>query len=383
MNAVACINDMIARGTVTDEDVLTLRRAMYGNDHVIDRAEAEALFRLNDAADGACTAWPDLFCEAMVDFCVRQSEPHGYVSDDMAQWLIARVAASGRVKTATEMEALIKVMETAREVPQVLEDFAIKQVHEAVLNGGGVTRSGETLEPGQIGRGEVELLRRILYAAGGDKGLSISRREAELLFDINDAVADKSQDPAWADLFVKANANYLMAAQLHAPVSRADALRREAWLDDTDTSVGDYFGRILSGGLRGFLDAVRHDSDAAAWSSATSNALRTCPWPSRSTHQRPTGWSSVSTMTGNCTTPKRRCCCSSSASRRISTPVSSHCWTGLPDLRIPDADWPQLAILFADTASVHLTWAAHIGVLSALKGDGSRFDCRGQLTCNH
>jgi hypothetical protein len=59
------------------------------------------------------------------------------------------------------------------------------------------------------------------------------------------------------------------------------------------------------------------------------------------------------------------------------------CWTGLPDLRIPDADWPQLAILFADTASVHLTWAAHIGVLSALKGDGSRFDCRGQLTCNH
>jgi hypothetical protein len=262
MNAVACINDMIARGTVTDEDVLVLRRAMYGNDHVIDRAEAEALFRLNDAADGACNAWPDLFCEAMVDFCVRQSEPHGYVSDDMAEWLIARVSASGRVKTATEMEALIKVMETAREVPQVLEDFAIKQVHEAVLNGGGVTRSGEALEPGQIGRGEVELLRRILYAAGGDKGLSISRREAELLFDINDAVADKSQDPAWADLFVKANANYLMAAQLHAPVSRADALRREAWLDDTDTSVGDYFGRILSGGLRGFLDAVRHDSDA-------------------------------------------------------------------------------------------------------------------------
>ena len=262
MNAVADINNMIARGTVTDEDVLALRRAMYGNDHKIDRAEAEALFRLNDAADGACNAWPDFFAEAMTDFCVHQSEPHGYVSDDMAQWLIARVSASGRVKTATEMEALIKVMEAARDVPPVLEEFAIKQVHEAVLHGGGVTRSGETLEPGQIGRGEVELLRRVLYAAGGDNGLAISRREAELLFDINDAVADKSQDPAWADLFVKANANYLMAAQLHTPASRAEALRREQWLDDTETSVGDYFGRILSGGLRGFLDAVRHDGEA-------------------------------------------------------------------------------------------------------------------------
>jgi hypothetical protein len=54
MNTVADINNMVARGAVTDEDVLALRRAMYGNDHLIDRAEAEALFRLNDAADGAC-----------------------------------------------------------------------------------------------------------------------------------------------------------------------------------------------------------------------------------------------------------------------------------------------------------------------------------------
>jgi len=262
MNAVAAINEMIGRGTVTDEDVLALRRAMYGNDHLIDRAEAEELFRLNDVAEGTCHAWPDFFAEAITDFCVHQTEPHGYVTEDMAQWLIAHVSASGRVKTATELEALIKVMEAAREVPAVLEEFAIKQVHEAVLHGGGVTRSGLTLKPGQIGRGEVELLRRILYAAGGDNGLAISRREAELLFDINDAVADKAQDPAWADLFVKANANYLMAAQLHSPVSRADALRREKWLDNTGTSVGDYFGRILSGGLRGFLDAVRHDGHA-------------------------------------------------------------------------------------------------------------------------
>jgi hypothetical protein len=191
----------------------------------------------------------------MVDFCVRQSEPHGYVSDDMAQWLIARVSASGRVKTATEMEALIRVMEAAREVPPVLEDFAIKQVHEAVLHGGGVTRSGETLEPGQIGRGEVELLRRILYAAGGDNGLSISRREAELMFDINDAVADTSVDPAWADLFVKVNVNYLLSTQLHHPMSREEALRREEWLNETDVNIGDFFSSILAGGLRGILDA--------------------------------------------------------------------------------------------------------------------------------
>jgi hypothetical protein len=262
MNQVADIRKMAASGTVSDEDVLALRRAMYGNDHVIDAAEADALFELNDAADGACAAWPAFFVEAVTDYCVHQTEPAGYVTEDMAGWLIARVSRSGVVKTSTELELLIKVMETSRTVPAKLEDFALKQVHEAVMSGAGVTRSGEQLEPGQIGRGEVELLRRILYAAGGNDGLAVSRREAELLFDINDAVTSEAQDPAWADLFVKAIANYLMAERGRKPVSRAEALRREAWLDDTNASVGDFFGRILSGGLRGILDAAGHDQQA-------------------------------------------------------------------------------------------------------------------------
>ena len=262
MNMSADIRAIAADGRITDADVLALRRAMYGNDHVIDQAEAEALFALNDAADGTCAAWPDFFAEAITDYCVHQTKPEGYVSDDMAQWLISKVSASGRVKTATELETIIKVMEAAREVPQAIETFAIRQVHEAVMTGEGVTRSGGQLQPGQIGVAEVELLRRILYAAGGDNGLAISRAEAELLFDINDAVSDKAQHPAWADLFVKANVNYLMSARLHHPVGREESLRREAWLDDREVSIGDFFGRALSGGLRGIVDAYRHDTEA-------------------------------------------------------------------------------------------------------------------------
>ena len=262
MNMSADINAIATDGHITDADVLALRRAMYGNDHVIDQAEADALFALNDAADGTCAAWPDFFVEAITDYCVHQTRPEGYVTDDMANWLISKVSASGRVKTATELETVIKVMEAAREVPQALEAFAIRQVHEAVLYGDGTTRSQEQLQPGQIGVGEVELLRRILYAAGGDNGLAISRAEAELLFDINDAVSDKAQHPAWADLFVKANVNYLMATRLHHPVSREQALRRDDWLNDREVSIGDFFGRALSGGLRGILDIYRQDAEA-------------------------------------------------------------------------------------------------------------------------
>ena len=64
-------------------------------------------------------------------------------------------------------------------------------------------------------------------------------------------------------MFTKAVANYLMAARGFQAPSRAEALRREAWLDDTDVNlagVGEFMGNILSGGLRGILDAYKDTS---------------------------------------------------------------------------------------------------------------------------
>ena len=55
-------------------------------------------------------------------------------------------------------------------------------------------------------------MRRILYAFGGEGGVAITRAEAEVLFDINDASQGANNDPEWTDLFVKAIANCIMAA---------------------------------------------------------------------------------------------------------------------------------------------------------------------------
>ena len=63
----------------------------------------------------------------------------------------------------------------------------------------------------------LELLRRMLYAFGGDGNVAVTRAEAEVLFDINDATADAEPNPAWTDLFVKAIANVVMAASGQQP----------------------------------------------------------------------------------------------------------------------------------------------------------------------
>ena len=101
---------LVAEGEIDDEDVLALRRVMFGDDYRISAEEAAAIFALNDACEGTSNAWAIFFVESITDYVV-QSEPEGYMSQANADWLMTRVSQSGVVKTGTELELLLKVME--------------------------------------------------------------------------------------------------------------------------------------------------------------------------------------------------------------------------------------------------------------------------------
>jgi hypothetical protein len=257
------VADVLAARKITAEDVRALRMSTY-NDGVAEKGEAERLFAMDEAAESFDPSWTELFIEAVSDYIVSQVEPHGYVSEENATWLIDHIARDGIVKTTNELELLVKVLEKAKSSPERLVAFALSQVKHAVVDGDGPLVNG-ALAPGHVNRDEVELIRRILYAFGGDGSIAITRAEAEVLFEINDASAAAENDPAWSDLFVKAIANMMMAASGYAVPDRHEALRREAWLDAPSGGVGDFLGRMAAGGLRGMLKAYRQPGTEEAW----------------------------------------------------------------------------------------------------------------------
>ena len=264
-----------------------MRRVVY-KDGAIDPSELDAIFTLDETAEQRDREWVHLIVEATVDFLVHQQEPRGYIDEANAKWLMDRISKDSQVKTDSELEVLVKVMEAAKSSPESLSAFALEQVKHAVINGGGPVAEhrklmvddredaplsmeldpsslGGELKPGTIGAPEVNMLRRILYAFGGSGGVAITRSEAEVLFDINDAVRDAENDPSWTDLFSKALASTVMAASGYSAPSREVALRRENWLDQDTSGVGDFFGRMISGGLSGILNSYKAPSYSDAW----------------------------------------------------------------------------------------------------------------------
>jgi hypothetical protein len=253
------VDSVLLSGTITDVQVLELRRQLYA-DNTITKVEADWLFELNAACLVQDKSWTTFFVEALSDFTVNQMEPEGYVSEDNARWLASRIDHDGRIDTQNELELLLTIFEKAKSVPDTLSAYALDQVKQTVLNGQGVTRTDNTLEAGKVTEGDVEVLRRILYAYGSSGNIAITAPEAEVLFDINDATKDADNHPAWSVLFTQALANHLMMASGHQALPRETALRYESFLyDEPESSEGDGLVDSLVKSLRGIYATVAED----------------------------------------------------------------------------------------------------------------------------
>jgi hypothetical protein len=248
------IDEMLLRGSIKDVDVLRLRSAVY-NDGVMTAEEAEALFKLTETCTLQDPAWVDFYIEALTDYLVHQAEPEGYLTAEDAHRLIARIASVGKIERKSDFDLVLNVLDKSRWSPVSLSRFALQQIKRAVVDGDGPLRVGQPQQHGKINEPEVEVARRILYAFGGDGSVAVTRPEAEVLFDINDAIGDPQANPAWTDLFVKAVTNVVMAASGQAVPTREEALRRDAWLIEGRGELSPL--ALLSAMVTSSIDAVR------------------------------------------------------------------------------------------------------------------------------
>jgi hypothetical protein len=254
------IDAIMKRGSIKDIDVLELRKAFY-HDSSITADEAQLLFSVHRSSPVQDASWALFFSEAIVDFIVNQAQPEGYVTSDNAAWLIARCATNGAVNSRLEFEVLVQVLERARWSPASLVSFALEQIRVAVTEGVGPLRIDGVISKNHITTADISLLRRIVFAFGGDGNVAITRSEAEILFAINDAVDGSEPNPEWADFFVKAIANSVMAASGYAVPSRDEALKEGEWLDRRgDLSPLAMVRSIASASLHQIIDLYSEQS---------------------------------------------------------------------------------------------------------------------------
>jgi hypothetical protein len=190
-------------------------------------------------------AWSDFFVEAIGEFVVNGLAPRGYVSEDNAIWLIARIDRDGTLSSLTELELLVRVLERASNAPEALKAYVLAQLERAVLTGTGPTRHGGDFTPGHVNAAEAAILRRVLFAPAGDGPACVSCAEAELLFRLKDATLGAANALEWKQMFVQGVANYLEGVVSRtAQLSRERAAELESFVADDSTHVAGFLGRM-------------------------------------------------------------------------------------------------------------------------------------------
>ncbi|AUX68623.1 hypothetical protein CHX26_03055 [Porphyrobacter sp. HT-58-2] len=242
---IAVATAAAADGRITAEELLALRREGWG-DGIITRAEAEALFALNNSLVERSPEWCDFFVEAIGEFVLNGTPPRLQCSLDEAEWLIAQIDHDGVVESMVELETMVRIIERAENTPVRLKNYVLEQVEREVLTGTGPTRCGGELSATHISAAECRIIRRVIFASGGHGPAAVTRYDAEMLFRLKDETLAEENAPEWDDLFIDGIANYLKGFTLqNAQVSHERKLELEAFVADNKASVGRFMGRVV------------------------------------------------------------------------------------------------------------------------------------------
>ena len=189
---------VIADGVIDADEVKGLRQRLYA-DGIIDREEADFLFAVNDAVSGGANdpAWAELFVEALTSHVLEDEKSPNVLDDDEASYLISKISADGKVDQI-ELQLLVNICSRAKDAPDRFHDYVLEALRQSVL------------EDGVIDEAEVKMIRQVIYGPGGAGGERVDRKEADLIFDLNDATSGKANAPAWNALFVEAITSHVL-----------------------------------------------------------------------------------------------------------------------------------------------------------------------------
>jgi hypothetical protein len=127
-----------------------------------------------------------------------------------------------------------------------LSAAALRGVLKGVITGEGPTAAGRVHFSRTLDPADALLCARILTAAGGAAGTPVTRIEADVLFDIDAAAAERTDDGRFNDLLVKSVAHFALAKAGHRVPPRQVALDPMTDLSSWANRSTDIDGEVLA-----------------------------------------------------------------------------------------------------------------------------------------
>jgi hypothetical protein len=229
--------------------VLAMRRAIYAKPSVTRADFADVLAAGRAAGAVAPNEYRDLLSEVATDLIVNQVDPPKYISQDDADWIVARLVSDGGLSCRAEYQMLVDVLRESVSIPASLAVYAAAEMEKVVVSGHNADGVADHAA-GIVTRDDVEALRIAVFAATEGSSLHVTRASAEGLFRIAHATAGASHDSGFDDFFARAIGNYLLGIANRWTPTAGEEAQKEKWLDEKPQGFGGFLGSLFGGGRR-------------------------------------------------------------------------------------------------------------------------------------
>jgi len=155
-------------------------------------------------------------------------------------------AAAGDHWEDHDVLELVTAIEREPRAAPDLSVAALRGVLNGIITGEGPTAAGRVHFSRTLDPADAALCARILASAGGAAGVPVTRREADLLFEIDAVSAERTDGGRFADLFVKAVAHCALSQAGHPVPPRQQALARHVALSSWANRSTGVNGAVLA-----------------------------------------------------------------------------------------------------------------------------------------
>lgn len=190
---------LAGRNRLSAEDVLTLRRVSFP-DGIRSSEDVALLLSIHHSSVEKCDEWDGFYIGELADFIVHHSQPQGTLDDANAAWLIEAISTDGIIRSPTDFEVLLAVLDIASHVPPVFAAFAIDQLRYAVVAGTGAYSQVRSVDSRGVTRHDVEFIRHVLRNSVDAGGIALAPLEIQALDRIAVATERQVHHADWLQL---------------------------------------------------------------------------------------------------------------------------------------------------------------------------------------
>jgi hypothetical protein len=191
--------EVLKEGTIRKPMVDRIRQRVYGSDGKVGKAEAEFLFKIQEATAQAQNdpAWPELFADAVTNHLLKQSGPPYILDSISATNLVKKLGKGDRVSPA-HITLLGKIVTTANATTPHFHEYVFDMVERYISTKGVVEAD------------DAKLISDVIYGSGGSSHHMVDRPEANFMFTLKNATAGKKNHESWKNVFLEAIGKHLL-----------------------------------------------------------------------------------------------------------------------------------------------------------------------------